>query len=114
MAMNPAHANFDHGWAGKHGLAKVLCALGNMCTNAVAKITPAANALEMKKRFPSVLRNLRFRPRRGNKMPRALAVRMVAIAAPFKCLESTTSRQAKSVVGPQSPILASEFVSANI
>lgn len=101
IAKNPAKGNLDHGNIGKHGSDNASEPSGNMWTNPVARITPAAKALAATKRFPSVCRNRRFFPTRGSAIPAIPAARMEQIAIIFKILAAESSRQASSSIPPQ-------------
>ncbi|KAH0990160.1 hypothetical protein GBA52_001643 [Prunus armeniaca] len=69
MAKKPENGNLAHGNSGKHGLFNASDPPLSMCTNPVARMTPAAKALAATKRLLSVRRNRRFFSYEGNGYP---------------------------------------------
>jgi hypothetical protein len=81
MAMKPVKGNFPHGFSLRQGDVNLSKASGSMWINPVAKITPAANALIMKKISCSGLRVGTLLPSNGMLTPTAPVKRMVTIEA---------------------------------
>ena len=81
MATSPVNGNFPQGFSPRQGEVSLSNASGSMWMKPVARITPAAKALIMKKMWFSGFRAGTFFPSRGMLTPAAPATRMEAIAA---------------------------------
>ena len=92
IAKNPAKGNLDQGRLGRHSLVRFSDASGSMCTNPVARMTPAANDLAAVNRLPSVARKLFRRPSKGMVIPVAPATMIEAIATSFRFSAAESSR----------------------
>jgi hypothetical protein len=79
MAKKPVKGKMPHGLLLRHGEVKFVNASGSTWMNPVARITPAAKALMMKKESFSGLRARNFLPSNGMHTPAAPATRMEAI-----------------------------------
>lgn len=79
--MKPVKGNFPQGFSPRQGDVKLSNASGSMWMNPVARITPAAKALIMKKISFSGLKLGILRPSSGMLTPTAPAKRIVAIEA---------------------------------
>lgn len=93
MAKNPANGNFDQGYSGKHGSESADVPPDSMCTNPVARITPAAKALAATKMLPSVRRNFLCFPTSGIAIPQTPATRIDAMATNLSVKAAESSRQ---------------------
>ncbi|KAJ0590664.1 hypothetical protein HanIR_Chr04g0200001 [Helianthus annuus] len=80
IAINPVKGKSPHGCSFKHGDVKLSNASGSTCIKPVANMTPAANALIIKKPSFSGLKAGTTLPMKGIHTPRAPATRMEASA----------------------------------
>lgn len=96
IAMKHEKGKFDQGILGRHGLDKADVASGSMCTNPVARMTPAAKAFVANKKFESDLRNVHFLPTNGTATPTIPAKRMEAIATNLRKKAVFSSRHASN------------------
>lgn len=102
IATNPANGKFPHGFSPRHGLVKLLKASGRTWMKPVARITPAAKALIMKKTSFSGRRAGILLPNIGRETPIALATRMEQIATSLNLRAVVLSRLRDSVSKPHS------------
>ncbi|KAH1244581.1 hypothetical protein GmHk_06G015168 [Glycine max] len=101
MAKKPVKGNLDHGNAGRHGWRSALVASESMCTNPVARMTPAAKALAATKRLPSVRRKRRCFPMSGMAIPAMPERRMEAMATNLRTNAADSSRHSSNSAPPQ-------------
>ena len=92
IAINPEKGKRDHGISGRQEFVNDSVASGNMCTNPVAKMTPAAKALVAKRKLESVFRRRQFLPINGIAIPMIPVRRMVAMATNLRMRAVLSSR----------------------
>lgn len=114
--MKPENGKMDQGILGRQGFDNAEVASGSMCTNPVAKITPAAKDLVAKKKLESDLRIRHFSPNNGSATPIIPAKRMEAMATNLRKKAAFSSRHASKTgeslqllvdIGPKSKIVSS-------
>ncbi|KAF9674481.1 hypothetical protein SADUNF_Sadunf10G0131700 [Salix dunnii] len=96
MATKPVNGKLPHGFWARHGEVKLSNASGSMWMNPVARITPAAYALIMKKISFSGLKAFIFLPSRGRPTPIAPATRTESIEPSLYFSASPLSSRCKS------------------